>query len=163
MEETCSITGAGAVLVTADGGLVLQRRHQVCSIMEQALQGDGRCGRHVFSHLDCFFQNLRHWHINSLLLHSFKWSQFPPRLSLSKSEALALRQFAVALVQTEPIGPPRLSLSKSEALAPRQLAVALVQTKPIDVRLDCLFQNVRHWHFDSLLLHTFSNRDRTIL
>ena len=35
--------------------------------------------------------------------------------------ALALRQFAVALVRTGPIHPPRLSLSKFVALALRQL------------------------------------------
>ena len=38
--------------------------------------GDSRRGRHGSSHLDSFFQNLRHWHSDNSLLHSFTRGYF---------------------------------------------------------------------------------------
>ena len=64
-------------------------------------------------HLDSLFRRLRHWHIDSPLLSSFRWGWS--------------HLDAVALVPVRPTLPPRLSLSETEALVhARRSAVALV-------------------------------------
>ena len=66
-------------------------RHCNCSLAPRCPpRPEVRRDSSLIAHPRC---NLRHWHLVSSLLHSFEWRQpAHPRLSLSKSEALAPRQ-----------------------------------------------------------------------